>query len=173
MRKNLDVAVSVVVIFIGITLLTFAFFPEFNMILVEPEQWNLAASQVLQKTNSFTADLTRGYYRISATGGEASPLNSPFLQIVNSELIEIDGIAEGEYAYFWINSSDNYSFYFINWYSMPNNSMSARIDSGTCQTVITYPNSFVAPIGVVVCLAGLGVLVYGLIARRRLPVEPP
>lgn len=173
MRKNLDVAGSVVVIFVGITLLTFAFFPEFNMILVDPEQWNLATSQVLQKTNSFTTNLTRGYYRISTTGGEASPLSPPFLQIVDSELIEIDGIEEGEYAYFWINSSDDYSFYFINWYPMPNSSMSARIDSGTCETVISYPNSFVAPIGVVVCLVGLGVLAYGLIARRRLPVEPP
>lgn len=154
MRKNLDVAVSVVVIFMGFTLLVFAFFPEFRMIIVEPEQWNLATSQVLQQGNSFTTYLTRGYYRISDTGGEVPfPRDPPFLQIVDSGLLEFDGIAEGEYTYFWINSSDDYSFQFIGWIPTPNNSMSVGIDSCTYETMISYPNGFVEPIGVVVCLA--------------------
>jgi len=165
MRKSFVVAGSVVIA-VGIVLLA--------SMVRSREQWNLAASQVLQRKNSFAVYLTPGYYRISATGGEAAfPYTGdpPLLQIVDSKLTEFDDIAEGEYTYFWINNSDNYEFYFVNWYPMPNNTMSVRIDSCTYQIELHCPNSFVAPIGVVVCLAGLGVLVYGLIAKRRLPVK--
>jgi len=167
MRKSFVVAGSVVIA-VGIVLLA--------SLVRSREQWNLAASRVLQQKNSFSVHLTPGYYRISATGGEASfPYtgSASLLQIVDSHLTQIDDIAEGKYEYFWINSSDNYEFYFINWYPMPNNTMSVRIDVRTYKIELHHPNSFVAPTGVVVCLAGLGVLVCGLIVKRRLPVKPP
>lgn len=143
----------------------------------QSETWDLVARRV--GMSSFSAQLTSGYYQMWVTGGTYYTENPPYLEIWDSDgnrIYRFDDFGFG-WEYFTIGTPGNYDFYIYRWLST--HELEIEISKRSYESYIIQPYTGLVAIGIILLLAGVGVLVYGLVAKVGLkgaqtpPPTPP
>lgn len=140
------------------------------------ETWDLVATRA--GMSSFSAQLTSGYYRMWVTGGTYYSENLPYMEIWDSagnRIYRFDDFGFGTTS-FTIGTSDNYNFYIYRWLST--HELEIEISRRSYDSYMIQPYTGLAAIGIIVLLAGVGVLMYGLTAKPtpegpQAPPTPP